>query len=563
MAELSGPLGARLPLGRPLESVQAYVLDGRLEPVPIGMVGEICLGGVQVGRGYLNLPERTARSFVHDPFRDVHGARLYRTGDLGRMRPDGTLEFLGRTDGQINLRGHRIEPGEIASLLEQHPLVKHAAVVAREDQPGSPRLVAYVVPKSEALSGGGLDEARRAIPAWQGFLRHKLPAYMLPAAFVVLDALPTTVQGKLDRRALPAPATATDSTARYVAPRSDHERLVAAVWEKLLGVDDVGATDNFFDLGGHSVLAVQVIAAIEERTGRRLPLASLFHQATVEHLARLLDEPESCPAESSLAPLQTEGSGRPFFCIHPAGGTVFCYRALAEHLGKDRPFYGLQAVGVDGVRAPHTRVEDMAAHYAAAIRGVQPAGPYLLGGWSLGGILAFETARLLIEQGQRVGLLALFDAAALHSDRPPHQSEFLPMIMDFFPGLENVPLEEIQAMEPQRQLQYFLDRASQAEIVAAARDFEGGRHVFEVFKTSIQAILDYRQKPYPGKVTLFVAEHDKDVWDPAGLPALGWESWAAGGVEVHPSAGNHIRMIHPPHVEALARALRDCLRQAD
>lgn len=581
LAELGDPAEDRLPIGRPLQGVQVYVLDGRLEPVPFGVVGEICIGGEQVARGYLNRSELTARCFLPDPFRHVPGARLYRTGDLGRLRCDGTLELVGRADDQVNLRGHRIEPGEIAAVLRRHPLVDQAVVLAREDRPKQPRLVAYVVPASDGAGGRGdrpipaageeaarpqqsPEATRPAVPRLRAYLRRRLPRHMVPSAFVLLDALPRTVQGKLDRRALPAPsADGADLAAAYVAPRNEREAAVAEVWEKLLGVRRVGATDDFFDLGGHSMLAVQVIGEIERRTGRRLPLASLFQEATVEHLARLLAQPDSTEPESSLVPLQPAGHGHPLFCIHPAGGTVFCYRALAKHLGGDRPFYGLQAVGLDGARPPHDRIEDMAAHYAAAIRSVQPRGPYLLAGWSLGGILAFETARQISDQGQEIGLLALLDAAALYPDRGPDESDFLPMVMDFFPDGDNLPLEEIRAMATPQQLQYFLDRAAEAEIVAAGGQTDAGRHVFEVFKSSTQAMVDYRQKSYPGKVTLFRAEHHEGLWDRARDPLLGWRAWAQGGVEVVQVPGNHVRMVHEPHVQVLARKLRESLALAD
>ena len=386
---------------------------------------------------------------------------------------------------------------------------------------------------------------------------------MVPSAFVTLDALPRTVQGKLDRRALPAPpADRRDRSEDYVAPRDDHERLVAGVWEQLLDVRPIGARDNFFELGGHSMLAVQVMAEIERQSGRRVPLAALFQDATVEHLARVLRQPEVASPEMSLVPLATTGSARPLFCIHPAGGTVFCYRALADELGGTRPVFGLQAVGVDGLRAPHHRAEDMAAHYLQAIRTVQAHGPYLLAGWSLGGNLAYEMARQLAEQDEPIGLLALLDAAALPADRQPDESDFLPMLMEFFPEEENLPLDEIQAMSMEEQLAYFVKRAGQAQIVGAA-DVAAAHHVFEVFKTSMKAILDYRQKPYPGKVTLFAAEHREAWFGGAGDPQLGWARWARGGVEVHAIPGGHIQMVHPPNVHVLADKLRACLARAD
>jgi amino acid adenylation domain-containing protein len=550
---VSLPIGHRPSIGRPLDNVQIYVLDPCLEPVPIGVPGEICIGGVQVGRGYLNQPELTAARFIPNPFCQEPGACLYRTGDLGRYRNDGSLEFLGRLDEQVKIRGFRVEPVEIASALEEHPLVDQAVVLVREDQPGQKRLVAYVVPGS-APPPGLVSQLRAHLAA-------RLPAPMIPSAIVTLDSLPRTVQGKLDRRVLPPPERSL--AANHVAPHNEQEKMIAAIWERLLGVEPIGTTDNFFELGGHSILAVQMMAEIERQTGRRLPLASLFQEATVGQLARLLRMPEMCEPETSLVLLQSKGQGRPLFCIHPAGGTVFCYRHLAEKLGQDRPLYGVQAVGIDGSREPYDRLEDMAAHYIAAIRSVQPRGPYLLAGWSLGGNLAFEVARQFSEQAETIGLLALFDTAPLRPDRAPAQEEFLPLLMDFFPDEKNLPLETLQAMSTPEQLEYFIQRAAQAQIVLAAGDSGAGRAVFEVFGANMQAILNYRQRAYPGRLTLFAVEHHPDLFPAARQPDFGWSRWAQGGVETCRVPGDHIHMVLDPHVQPLAEQLRQCLDRAD
>jgi thioesterase domain-containing protein/SAM-dependent methyltransferase/acyl carrier protein len=406
--------------------------------------------------------------------------------------------------------------------------------------------------------------ARRRIAALRSYLQTRLPEYMIPAAFVTLEVLPLTVQGKLDRRALPAPPGDRPGwSAGYVAPRDEHERVVADIWEKLLGVSPVGIADNFFELGGHSMLAVRMIAEIERRTGRRLPLASLFHQATVEHLARMLREPEVCPPETSLVPLQTEGSGRPMFFVHPAGGTVFCYLLLAEHLGKDHPVYGIQAVGVDGGRAPQEVAEEMAAHYVAAIRSVQPRGPYLLGGWSLGGNLAFEMSRQLVEQGERVGLLALLDAAALAPEKVFNEEDFLPLIAELFPSGDDLSIEALRTMAPEQHLEYFMHRAAQAGIVLGNMDPSLGGHVFEVFKSNLKAMMDYRPQPYPGKVTLLFAEEKPQFIDVARDPQLGWGMYAQGGVEVIRIPGDHVHMVQEPNVRIVAERIRQCIAAAE
>jgi len=261
--------------------------------------------------------------------------------------------------------------------------------------------------------------------------------------------------------------------------------------------------------------------------------------------------------------LRRGGPGRPFFAVHPAGGTVFCYQGLCEHLGADRPVYGLQAVGVDGVRPPHQNAFEMAAHYAAAMRSVQRHGPYLLGGWSLGGNLAFEVAQQLMEQGEPIGMLALFDSGALPPERDPTEEDFLPIIMALFPGDDELSLEALRQMTPQQHLEYFLARAKNAGIVIPELGIDAGSHVFEVFKGNLQAMWDYRPRPYRGRITLFASQEQPTAIEIARDPCLGWGAWAEGGVEVHRIPGRHLDIIKEPNVRVLAEALRACLAKAD
>jgi len=444
---------------------------------------------------------------------------------------------------------------------QQEPSGESSGTAPKKASPHGPARVDWTVYANRPLDN---LIARRRLASLRSHLQARLPEYMIPAAFVAIESLPLTAQGKLDRRALPPPPGDRPGwSSGWVAPHDEHERLVADVWEKLLGVSPVGATDNFFALGGHSMLAVRMIAEIERRTGRRLPLASLFHRATVEHLAQMLRMPEICPPESSLVPLQTQGNRRPLFLVHPAGGTVFCYRLLAERLGNERPVYGLQAVGVDGERSPQEVAEEMAAHYVAAVRGVQPHGPYLLGGWSLGGNLAFEMSRQLVEQGERVALLALLDAAALAPEKVFKEEDFLPLIAELFPSADNLSVEKLRAMTSEEHLQYFLHRAAQAGIVLGDIDPSLGGHVFEVFKSNLKAMMDYRPQPYPGKATLLFAEEKPQFIEVARDPYLGWGAYVQGGVEVVRIPGDHVHMLQEPNVRIVAERLLERLEAAE
>lgn len=403
--------------------------------------------------------------------------------------------------------------------------------------------------------------ARQTVGQLREYLQQRLPEYMVPSRLVVVPEIPRTNHGKLDRQALQQQLThsSTSWSAQYQPPQTPEEILVAEVWEQLLGLSPIGRQDNFFELGGHSMLAVRMIVEIERRTGRRIPLIALFQQATVAHLARLLQQPSDCPPESSLVPLQLKGAKKPFFLVHPAGGTVFCYQALVQYLAADRPVYGLQAVGLDGVRPPHETVQDMVAHYLAAIRSVQPNGPYLLGGWSLGGNLAFAMASQLAQEGEPVELLALFDSGVLPPDREPTEEDFLPIIMALFPGEDDMTLERLRQMTPQEHFDYFSRRALKAGIVLPQFSPEMAGHVFDVFKANLKAMWEYRPSRYPGKITLFASQEQPIQIDAAKDPCLGWGAYAEGGVEVHRIPGRHLDIIREPYVRILAEKLQTCL----
>jgi amino acid adenylation domain-containing protein len=388
-------------IGPPIANTTFYVLDAFGQPVPIGVAGELHIGGDGLARGYLNRPELTQERFIADPFRDEPGARMYKTGDRVRQRPDGRIEFLGRLDQQVKISGFRIELGEIESVLRLHPEVQDAVVVARDGGAGDRRLFAYVTGNGdEPISIGGL----------RSFLRQKLPDHMLPSAVLPLDAFPLTPNGKVDRAALLLPdEIRRDAHEAYVAPRTHLEELLAGLWRDLLRVKQVSVYDNFFDLGGNSLLMLQLSLEVEKATGQSFPLTFVYDAPTVAGMAEILGGQRSAPSFSPLVLLRPGASGPPVFIVHGVGGSAVELIPIAKSISVDHPVYGIQAKGFEGTGAPYDRVEAMAEYYADAIAEAQPEGPYLLAGLCFGGLVAMEIARDLSERGERVGLLALLE----------------------------------------------------------------------------------------------------------------------------------------------------------
>ncbi|PHM46881.1 Amino acid adenylation [Xenorhabdus miraniensis] len=392
-----------VPIGRPIANTQIHILDTRGQPVPIGVTGELHIGGVGVARGYLNRPELTAERFIPDPFSTAPDARLYKTGDLGRWLPDGSIEYLGRNDFQVKLRGFRIELGEIEARLAQCPGVCEAVVIAREDMPGDTRLVAYLRPQS------GVE----LVPAeLRQELAQHLAEYMLPGAFVMIDTFPLTPNGKLDRKALPAPDQQAIVSRGYEPPQGEVETRLAQIWQELLGLERVGRHDHFFELGGHSLLAVQLLNYVNKQ-GMEISLATLFSHPTLCDLALAISnvsiEPSS-PFDANPVPLSPSGSLPPLFLVHETTGDPLAYSLLATLLPSELPVYGLQALGFHTIENPPTSIEELAACHIQAIRRVQPHGPYYLAGWSIGGVIAYEMALQLINSGEEVKYLGMIDS---------------------------------------------------------------------------------------------------------------------------------------------------------
>ncbi len=545
----------RVPIGRPLANREIYIMDRHGNPVPVGIPGELHIGGRSLARGYLNRPDLTADRFIPDPFSNTTGARMYKTGDLARHLPDGNIEYIGRTDHQVKIRGFRIELGEIEAALAQHPAVRQAIVSAHQDVAGEKRLIAHVV--------GDREHAPTANDL-RSFLKDRVPEYMVPSVFMSLESVPTMPNGKIDRSALPKPDQARPEMGKvFVAPRDVLEIQLADLWEEVLNVRPIGVTDNFFELGGHSLLAVRLFALIEKRLGRKLPLTALFRGATVEGLADIVRRNSLSETPSSLVPIQPGGNKRPLFLVHPAGGHVFPFVSLAQCLGPDQPCYGLQARGVEQGQDPHARIEDMAACYIEAIQSVQTEGPYLLGGWSMGGEIAFEMAQQLHARGQRVALLALLDARIPSTNELISDEEFEATLMadvvryfglstEFSKSLALIPHDELLAR--------VLEEGKKGGLIPADVEASQAHRLIELCKSDFRASRNYVLHRYPGRVTLFRA-----VDDPSGKsvdPTLGWSDWAEEGVEVQIVPGNHATMVYKPNVETLAEKLAECIGRA-
>jgi amino acid adenylation domain-containing protein len=412
---------SNMPIGTAIPNMRIYVLDRHLQPQPIGVSGEICVGGIGVGRGYLDNEQKTREAFVPDPFSGVEGTRLYKTGDLGRFLPDGNLEFQGRVDFQVKIRGYRIELGEIEAVLNQHPAVREAVVLAREDKPGDKRLVAY----AELKIGRQVT-----VEELRNLARQELAPYMVPAAIVVMEQFPLTNNGKLDRKALPVPEwNRSEKEEGYVAPILPKQKQLVALWEEFLGISPIGIRDNFFDLGGDSLLAARLFDRIGQIFGKKLPLSVFFAGATIENVAQALREDEQPEAQEfqTPTPLVTVQAGSslktPFFYLHGEWtGGAFYTKDVAQALGQEQPFYLLDPYQLVGFDVPPS-IEEIAAAHLKTIRIVQPEGPYMLGGYCNGAMIAYEIARQLHAQGQTTELLLLIDP-----DTPAEDRWFLKLI---------------------------------------------------------------------------------------------------------------------------------------
>jgi amino acid adenylation domain-containing protein len=536
-------------VGKPFNNVRIRLYDSHQNLVPIGVPGEIYVGGAGVTKGYLHRDDLTQEKFIA-----IDGQRFYRTGDLGRLGADGNIEFLGRADFQIKLRGIRIELGDIEGTLRQAPGVREGVVMARELGSGEPGLVAYVVLNREH---------NPTIESIRDFLQAKLPDYMVPAAFVVLDAMPLNPNQKVDRRALPMPTSENlVGFKMFVPPRNELERQLTQIWEEVLGIEPIGIQNNFFELGGNSLLAVQMLAEVEKQCGKNLPITTLLSSPTIEELAKVLCSLEEHTMVGDLVPLRRTGTKPPLFCIYG----ILLYQDLVNQLDSNQPVYGvylqeevelIKTGNVDLHNSIFSSVETIAARYLQAIRTLQPHGPYYLAGESFGGVVAFEMAQQLQAAGEEVALVALFDSLAPNS-------------------LARMPLVQRLKLHGQlllkQGLPYLLEKAQplinslqQKFLTRTNKDSQPSEDILQT--DTEKAPQDIRQEvrqrtsrlyfpqPYSGKMVLFYAL-ERDAFEGEGDRDLGWKSVAAGGLQIYDVPGDHLGILKHPNVRVLADKLQ-------
>ncbi len=535
-----------VPIGTPIAGTRMYLLDSQRKPVAPGDEGELYVSGPGVAAGYLSGPELTAERFLRDPF-SGNGTRMYKTGDFARQTPEGDILFLGRKDGQVKVRGHRIEIDEIECVLSEHPDVREAVVAAGGKESSDCQLVAFVV-----ASNGRIPEAAEL----KEFAAGRLPAYMVPQRFVGRDSIARTRHGKIDRERMLGQIEREAST-RPVAPISsdlqfedDIHQQLAEAWQRILDRPRIGLDDEFFDWGGDSLRAMELASFIERRWKVQIELSRLLSHSTIRRLARWIKDGQQAETSSCLVPLQPQGTKRPLFCIHPGGGNVVCYAPLSRELGNDQPLYGIRAPGVEAGEKPLKTVEEMATEYIRLMQTVQPNGPYAIAGWSFGGIVAYEMACQLESMGQHPSFVGVIDGSPVYS---------IAVLREIFPNSE-ISLARINEAHADQYFDHFQAAAAGAMLVPVGASRDHTHRVLQLFASTMRAAVDYRAKSLDATMTLMVAKEKmgKSKYDP-------YQDWkrSCDTIDLHRVPGSHINMMQQPYVKSLARALRKQLHRSE
>jgi amino acid adenylation domain-containing protein len=523
-------------IGKPISNVQVYILDNTGDLCPVGATGEICVGGVQVARGYLHRPDLTAEKFIVNPFSKEAGARMYKTGDLGKWRADGNIEFLGRIDDQVKIRGYRIELGEIESVLNQCELVGQAVVLAREDKEGNKRLIAYIIPKRS------FD--RKAII---NYLMSKLPEYMVPTILVEVENFPITPNGKIDKKALPDPDRNDLSNNEYVAPRDKTEQQLAEIWQKLLHTEKVGIHDNFFEIGGNSLIATRLMSKIEKAFNLKFPISLLFKAPTIEELSYYVSSKINLQ-ESVAIPIQPNGSQLPFFVVGDLMRSLRYYK-LSKYLGEDYPVYEFKLPTKDvRLNVPSQEdIEKTASFFVKEMLRIQPEGPYFLGGTCGRGIVAYEMAQQLHAMGHKIGLLALFEVYT------PEGVQIIPSY-NFWKKKAGSFKEKVRSSASYKDKSKVLFK--RLGIVfnmfykITAKSIDG-----IAYKSSLKRA--YIFKPYPDKITLFKSEKEYAVNFSKNDPYLGWRNYCPEeNIELVKVPGGHGKILQEPGAKVVAEYIK-------
>jgi amino acid adenylation domain-containing protein len=545
-----------IPIGRPIANTSAYLLDPHLQPVPIGVHGELYISGAGLARCYLDHHELTAEKFLPNPFGAETGERMFRTGDVARLRSNGAIEYLGRKDFQVKIRGQRVELGEIENSLRTHRDVKLAVVSLIELTKDNRGLVGYIV-RNDSMSGNNA----KLVGELRDFLRRTLPEYMVPVRFVFLDTLPLTPSGKVDRRALPLPAEDRISEIIRVAPGDELERRLVHIWERLLGVSQVSVTDNFFDLGGHSLLAVKLVADIAEEFGQRIPLVGLFQSATIESLATILRQGVKAIFWPTVVEIQPGAASLPLFCVSTPNVNALGYRSLARYLGPERPVYGLQAQFPEDLQGEHSHaaVDELAGDYLEAMREIQPHGPYQLIGFCRGAQIAHEMARRLQQAGQPVALLGVLDTWVLENTYNKllfveyYYRRFNRLMRSWFKNRAKT-IATVRKQLPQAAPESGRATESASFII---KPNNGTTQLKNPLREVYFPGEDFVPRIYPGKITVFRVRRQPLNRIPDAR--LGWGKLASGDVDVRVIPGTHNTVLSEPHVQGLAEELKKVL----
>jgi len=540
-----------IPYGRPIYNNFFYILDEQLQPLPVGQSGDLYIGGVGVARGYANDAEKTNAAFIPDPFNTQLGGMMYRTGDTGRMMPDFNMEFLGRKDSQVKINGFRVELGEIESVLNKSELVRSCVVLAKKGPDGNKRLIGYVVPLAKF--------EKEAVIA---YLKTKLPDYMVPAIWMEVDKMPLNANGKIDRNALPEFSDTLLQKRQVLQPNTATEKILTSIWEECMGINDISIDDNFFALGGHSLMAVQILAKLEKKLGRSFQLALLFKYPNIQSLANFIDNDKKEATYTCLVPIKPTGNKTPLYIIHGEGLNVLNFSSLAAVMDKDRPIFGLQAVGLNGIDEPLDNLPDIAKFYLSEIIRHNPNGPYLLAGYSFGGYVALEIHKQMAAMGKQVEKLIMFDTDAEKSEYkdwyyilPQKVKRNVPILLSFLKSSILHPLtnfgNEQKNPLPRFLAKYFFKKETKNfyQLINKIKD----KH--------LHAFRNYKMEPFNGKVYLYKARICVHyVYD---TEFLGWKKYALGGVVLYDVPGDHLTMIMPPNVEVFASILSASLDEGE